>query len=116
MSRIVLAAALAVVSLWAEDFSSLKVETIATGFPGAEGPVWSRQGYLLFSDFTTNIIHRYDPSKGVSAFRSDSNGANGNTFDGKDVSTLASTARDVSLERRNPARSKCSRSDGKASD
>jgi len=81
MSRIVLAAALAVASLWAEDFSSLKVETIATGFPGAEGPVWSRQGYLLFSDFTTNIIHRYDPAKGVSVFRRDSNGANGNTFD-----------------------------------
>jgi gluconolactonase len=72
---------LAAVSLWAEDFASLKVEELADGFPGAEGPVWSRDGYLLFSDFTTNIIHRYDPGKGVSVFRSNSNGANGNTFD-----------------------------------
>ena len=67
--------------LLAEDFSALKVESIASGFPGGEGPVWSRAGYLLFSDFSTNTIHRYDPGKGVGVFRKDSNGANGNTFD-----------------------------------
>ena len=72
---------LGLVSLCAEDFASLKVEQLATGFPGAEGPVWSRDGYLLFSDFSTSIIHRYDPGKGVSVFRKDTNGGNGNTFD-----------------------------------
>ncbi len=68
-------------ALAAEDYSALKVEKIATGFPGAEGPVWSRDGYLLFSDFENKNIHRYDPGKGVSLFRSDSQGANGNTMD-----------------------------------
>jgi gluconolactonase len=75
---LVLAAAWA---LGAEDFSSLKVEQLATGFPGAEGPVWSREGYLLFSDFSTSILHRYDPAQGVTVFRKDTNGGNGNTFD-----------------------------------
>jgi gluconolactonase len=67
----------------AEDFSLLRVERIATGFPGAEGPVWSRDGYLLFSDFENKNIHRYDPAKGVTLFRSGSQGANGNTMDRK---------------------------------
>jgi gluconolactonase len=74
----VLAAAWA---LSAEDFSSLKVEQLATGFPGAEGPVWSREGYLLFSDFSTSTLHRYDPGQRVTVFRKDTNGGNGNTFD-----------------------------------
>src|SRR5687768_5553868 len=81
MKRAVLAALLATLCLSAQDFSSLKVEELATGFPGAEGPVWSRDGYLLFSDFATSIIHRYDPGKGVSVYRKESNGANGNTLD-----------------------------------
>jgi gluconolactonase len=67
--------------LGAEDFAALKVEQLASGFPGAEGPVWSRDGYLLFSDFTTSLLHRYDPGKTVSVFRKDTNGGNGNTFD-----------------------------------
>jgi hypothetical protein len=31
--------------LWAEDYSALKVEQVATGRSG-EGPVWSRRVYL----------------------------------------------------------------------
>ncbi len=76
-----LAALAAVLSLGAQDFANLKVEQLATGFSAGEGPVWSRHGYLLFSDTTTNIIHRYEPGKGVSVFREGSNGANGNAFD-----------------------------------
>lgn len=71
----------AAMALAAEDYSALKVEKIATGFPGAEGPVWSRDGFLLFSDFENKNIHRYDPGKGVSLYRSNSRGANGNTMD-----------------------------------
>jgi len=81
MRRFLLAALLGLSCLFAEDYSNLKVEQVATGFPGGEGPVWSRQGYLLFSDYSTNTIHRYDPTKGVTVFRSDSNGANGNALD-----------------------------------
>ncbi len=81
MSRLLASALFILALLQAEDFSALKVEPIASGFPGGEGPVWSRQGYLFFSDYSTSTIHRYDPGKGVSVFRRDSNGANGNTLD-----------------------------------
>src|SRR5688572_2973766 len=81
LDRLFLFAPLLMCTLAAEDFSSLKVEQLATGFPGAEGPVWSRAGYLLFSDFSTSLLHRYDPGGSVTVFRKDTNGGNGNTFD-----------------------------------
>jgi len=44
--------------------------------------VWdSRNDFLLFSDVRTHIIHRWSERDGVSVFRENSNGANGNTFD-----------------------------------
>lgn len=58
-----------------------KVEVIADGFTGAEGPVWSRDGYLLFSDYEADRIHKYVPGQSVTTYREHSNGANGNTFD-----------------------------------
>jgi gluconolactonase len=57
------------------------VELIQDGFPGAEGPVWSRDGYLLFSDFETERIHRYVPGQKVTVYREQSHGANGNALD-----------------------------------
>ncbi len=38
-----------------------RVEKIATGFGFTEGPVWSPEGYLLFSDPNNNRIYRWDP-------------------------------------------------------
>jgi gluconolactonase len=81
IARFLVLAVACVCGLAAEDYASLKVEQLATGFPGAEGPVWSRDGYLLFSDFSTSLLHRYDPGKNVTVFRKDTNGGNGNTFD-----------------------------------
>ena len=79
--RLLIVVLFAVCALTAEDYASLKVEQLATGFPGAEGPVWSREGFLLFSDFSTSLLHRYNPGKGVMIARKDTKGGNGNTFD-----------------------------------
>lgn len=68
-------------ALAAQDFSNLKVEKAAGGFRFTEGPVWSREGYLLFSDVPDNKIHRFTPGQGTEIFRDPSDGANGNTFD-----------------------------------
>jgi gluconolactonase len=57
------------------------VETLETGFQGTEGPVWMREGYLLFSDTRTAIIHKFTPGQGVTTFRENSGGANGNAID-----------------------------------
>ena len=56
-------------------------ESIATGFGFTEGPVFSRQGFLLFSDLRSEKIHQYtvpwwegDITKGeLTVFREQSN-------------------------------------------
>lgn len=53
---------------------------IATGFAFTEGPVFSRRGYLLFSDIPNQRIHKWERGQ-VTVFRENSNKANGLTFD-----------------------------------
>ena len=57
-----------------------KVDKVAEGFVFTEGPVFSRIGFLLFSDLRANRILRWENGK-VTPFRENSNGANGLTFD-----------------------------------
>lgn len=69
-----------------------KVEKIADGFQFIEGPVWHKEGYLLFSDIPNNKIMKYLPGEGISTFMENSGfvgtdierdgpGSNGLTFD-----------------------------------
>lgn len=67
----------------AQDFSDVKVERAATGYRFTEGPVWSKEGYLLFSDVPNNRIMKFTPPNSPEVFREDSGAANGNTFDSK---------------------------------
>jgi gluconolactonase len=67
--------------LGAQDFAHLQVEQIASGFAGGEGPVWSREGYLLFSDYDASRIYKYVPGARPEVYREASNGANGNAMD-----------------------------------
>jgi gluconolactonase len=59
-----------------------KIERIAEGFTFTEGPVFSRIGYLLFTDVRAEPprILRWENGK-VAPFRENSNRANGLTFD-----------------------------------
>lgn len=57
-----------------------QVEKIADGYATASGPVFSRRGYLLFSDFPVNRIMKWQRGK-VTVFRENSHGAVSNTFD-----------------------------------
>jgi gluconolactonase len=68
-------------TLAAQDFSQLQVEEVATGFPGGEGPVWSREGFLVFSDYSRDRLYKYVPGKTPEVYREDSHGANGNAMD-----------------------------------
>jgi gluconolactonase len=65
----------------AQDFTEVKVDKVAVGNIFTEGPAWSREGYLVFSDIPNNKILQLEPGAPVGIFRSNSNGANGNTFD-----------------------------------
>jgi gluconolactonase len=70
-----------------------RLERVAGGFEFTEGPVWARDGALLFSSPNTNVIYRWSPLGKVTVFRSKSGytgadigryhqpGSNGLTFD-----------------------------------
>jgi gluconolactonase len=68
-------------TLAGQDFSNLTVEEVASGFPGGEGPVWSRRGFLIFSDYSRDRLYRLAPGKTPEVYREDSHGANGNAMD-----------------------------------
>ncbi len=55
-------------------------EKVVGGFAFTEGPVFSRIGYLLFSDIPSNRIMKWSHGI-VTVFRESSNSANGLTFD-----------------------------------
>jgi gluconolactonase len=66
----------------AQDFSQVRAEKMDQGRSFTEGPLWSKDGYLLYSDVPANHIVKLS-AQGPSIYREDSNGANGNTFDDK---------------------------------
>jgi len=46
-----------------------KIEKLAGGFAFVEGPIWMKQGYILFSDIPNNAIMKWTPDGKVSTFR-----------------------------------------------
>ncbi|HKW96656.1 MAG TPA: SMP-30/gluconolactonase/LRE family protein [Bryobacteraceae bacterium] len=79
-----------------------QVDRIATGYRFTEGPAWSREGFLLFSDVPNNQIIKYVPGEKPAVFRENSNGANGNTFDaqGRFYSCESRTRRVVRMDKK----------------
>jgi gluconolactonase len=67
----------------AQDLQNFKVEKVAGGYTFTEGPVWSREGFLLFSDVPANHIVKIAPGQKPVVFRDQSNGANGNNYDSR---------------------------------
>ena len=65
----------------AQDFSDIHVEKIANGLRYTEGPAWSLDGFLLFSDTVTDQLHKFTPGKGVTDFGSRAGGAAGLAYD-----------------------------------
>ena len=64
-----------------QDIAEVQIEKVVTGRAFTEGPVWSHDGFLYFSDIPANKLLRFVPGKGVELVRESSNGANGNAFD-----------------------------------
>lgn len=57
-----------------------KVEKVSGGFTSADGPVFSRRGFLFFSDKGSGRIMRWERGK-LTTYREKSNGAGALTFD-----------------------------------
>ena len=80
--------------------SDARLERVAGGFEFTEGPVWARDGALLFSSPNTNVIYRWAPKGEVTVFRAKSGyagfdigryhqpGSNGLTFDPDGLLTI----------------------------
>ncbi|MGD0202199.1 MAG: SMP-30/gluconolactonase/LRE family protein [Bryobacteraceae bacterium] len=86
----------------AQQLADVKVEKVAGDFQFTEGPVWSRDGYLLFSDIPAGKILRLTPGQaGTEVYRGNTNGANGNAFDtrGRLYSCEGSGRRVVRIDR-----------------
>jgi len=68
----------------AQNFSDYKVLKVSTGHTFTEGPAWSPDGYLIFSDVPKAEIRKLVPGrKGSTLFVKSSHGANGNAYDTK---------------------------------
>jgi len=65
----------------AQDFSGIIVEKAATGQQFTEGPVWSPEGFLLFSDTVRNKLEKLLPGKAAVDFADVAGGPIGNTYD-----------------------------------
>ncbi len=69
-------------AFWRLAPKDAKLEKIAGGFGFTEGPVWHRDGYLLFSDCHVNGIMKWEPSTDkISVYREVPGFSNGLTFD-----------------------------------
>jgi gluconolactonase len=79
--KFVLAALFAAVSLSAQDFSLLKLELLAKGYTYTEGPAWSKDGFLIFSDTPSDKLFKWIPGQDPEVFRKDAHGPSGNAFD-----------------------------------
>ena len=60
-----------------------KVQLVAQGLRGTEGPIAMSDGSLLFTEQTANVITKVDAQGKRSTFLEKTNGANGLTFDQK---------------------------------
>lgn len=58
-----------------------KLEKLADGFRFTEGPVWVREGYLVFSDIPANKAYKWCNNEGISVYRDPSQFSNGMTLD-----------------------------------
>jgi len=65
----------------AQDFSDVHVEKVAKDLRYAEGPAWSPDGFLIFSDTVTNTLHKLIAGKGDSDLSDVPGGPIGNAYD-----------------------------------
>src|SRR5579872_259867 len=89
-------------TVYGQDFSHLAIEKVDAGLRFTEGPVWSREGFLLFSDVPNDQIRKLTPGERSVVFRTDSHGANGNTYDsqGRLYSCESRTRRVVRMDKK----------------
>jgi len=73
-------ALLFVTHLSAQDFSLLRLDEFGKGYTYTEGPAWSKDGYLIFSDTPDDKLLKWAGQE-IEVYREDAHGPSGNAFD-----------------------------------
>jgi len=69
--------------VWGQALPEYTVQVVASGMRYADGPAWSLEDFLLFSDTVTDKQHKFTPGKGVAEIGSRPGGTAGNAYDEK---------------------------------
>jgi gluconolactonase len=67
--------------VFAQDFSHVEVQRVVKDLHFAEGPVWSYEGFLLFSDTVVDKLHKLTPGVGEAVYAERAGGVLGNAYD-----------------------------------
>ncbi len=68
---------------FAQKWDEIRVEKLAGGYVYTEGPAWSPDGYLIWSDVPANQIQKWVPGQKPGVARENTAGASGNAYDAK---------------------------------
>jgi gluconolactonase len=68
-------------TVFAQDFSHFEFQKVVKDLHFAEGPVWSYDGYLLFSDTVVDKLRKFTPGVGDGVFGERAGGVMGNAYD-----------------------------------
>ncbi len=77
------AALLFAIVAWGQVPPQYTIEKVTDGMHFADGPVWSLEDFLLFSDTVTDKQDKFTPGKGVSEIGTRPGGTAGNAYDEK---------------------------------
>ncbi len=82
--RILITLVISAVALGGQNFDSYQIVKVAAGLTFCEGPAWSPEGFMIFSDVPEAKIWKLFPGQeGKQIHVEASGGANGNAFDKK---------------------------------
>jgi gluconolactonase len=68
-------------ALFAQESGQYVTERLAAGYRFTEGPAWSKDGYLVFSDTPNDRLLKWVPGRNAEVLREHANGPSGNAFD-----------------------------------
>ena len=85
-----------------EEFPKFLTEKLAAGYRYTEGPAWSKDGFLIFSDTPNDRLLKWIPGRQAEVFRENAHGPAGNAFDAQGrLYTCETRARRVTRTEKN---------------
>ena len=67
--------------LLAQESARFQVELLGKGYTYTDGPAWSKDGFLIFSDTPTDRLLKWVPGQSAAVYRENVQGPAGNAFD-----------------------------------